>query len=369
MTGSTIAYIGLGSNQGDRQQYIDFALRAISQTVGIRLLRSSRVIETEALSLRPQPKYLNAAAEVETTLPPVELLMRLQQIESQLGRIRTEKWGSRTIDLDLLLYGDDIVINQGELCVPHKQLHLRSFVLAGLCGLCPERLHPLLKISFSELYKRLNGCNFAIDANRPQLISVAGMIGVGKTTLVDGLAKNLSAKGIFEEYDKNPYLAQVYAGRKDLAFDSELYFLSSGVRQLSREALLPGRVYLSDYIFDKTLMYARSWLETTVLRKYETIYAEQKQNVASPVLVIYIYDTVEHCLERIHRRNRRYEQGIEPGFLKQQQNWYNTLCDNWKACPVIRMSAAQCETDEQVRRLADEIRYYLPEMENIGCNC
>jgi 2-amino-4-hydroxy-6-hydroxymethyldihydropteridine diphosphokinase len=368
MTDSTIAYIGLGSNQGDRAGMILSALDVMSRTDGLRLLRTSRVIETEALSSHPQPGYLNAVAEVETILPPSRVLEQLRHIENQLGRVRTKEWGPRTIDLDLLLYGD-IVIDECELCVPHKQLHLRSFVLAGLCELCPQAVHPRLNVNFSELYKRLNGCNFAIDDTTPLLISIAGPIGVGKTTLTASLLKVLSAEGIFEEYDKNPYLADVYAGHKELALDSELYFLSSSVCQLSRETLRPGRVYLSDYVFDKTLMYAQNWLEPDALREYEKKFAEQKKKIVSPVLIVCIEDTTQHCLERIHRRNRRYEQGIQSGFLKHQQDWYNRLYADWKTCPVIRIPAAACRTDEQVQKLAAQIRYYLPEMEKIRCSC
>jgi 2-amino-4-hydroxy-6-hydroxymethyldihydropteridine diphosphokinase len=368
MPGLTIAYIGLGSNEGNRKQFIESALKAMSNINGLRVLRTSRIIETGALSPHPQPGYLNAVAEVETSLPPMELLLQLQNIENQQGRVRTGKWGPRTLDLDLLLYGD-VVINECELCVPHKQLPLRSFVLAGLCELCPDGLHPLLKISFSELYKRLNGGNFAIDDTMPLLISIAGPIGVGKTTLTAGLLKHLSAAGIFEDYDKNPYLPQVYAGRKDLALDSELYFLSSSVGQLSRQTLKPGRVYLSDYVFDKALMYAQSWLEPAPLAKYEEVFAEKRKEIASPVLVVSIEDTTQHCLERIHRRNRKYEQGIQSGFLKHQQDWYNKLYADWKTCPVIRIPAQLCRTDEQVQKLAAQIQYYLPETGKIRCSC
>jgi 2-amino-4-hydroxy-6-hydroxymethyldihydropteridine diphosphokinase len=364
MTDTAIAYIGLGSNEGDRKQFIESARKAISRTEGLRVLHSSRVIETKALSPVPQQDYLNAVAEVETTLPPTGLLKQLQSIENQIGRVRMEKWGPRTIDLDLLLYGDR-VIEQPELSVPHKQLHLRSFVLNGLCEFCPNRPHPAMKVPFCELLKRLNGGDFALDSTRPQLISIAGPIGVGKTTLANGLIKHLLADGIFEDYEKNPYLAKVYAGQKELALDSELYFLSSSVRQLSPDSLTAGRVYISDYVFDKALMYAQSWLEPGVLEKYEAVFARQRQKVVSPVLIISIEDSTEHCIERIHRRNRRYEQGIETGFLKHQQVWYNTFCESWKVSPLIRIAAEQCRTDDQVRKLSEEIRYYLPEMKEM----
>jgi 2-amino-4-hydroxy-6-hydroxymethyldihydropteridine diphosphokinase len=360
MTDSIISYIGLGSNQGDRVGMIQSALDVISQTAGLRVLRTSSVIETRALSLDPQPDFLNAVAQIETGLSAVELLRQLQSIENQLDRVRKEKWGPRTIDLDVLLYGD-CVIEQSRLSIPHKQLHLRSFVLSGLCELYPDGLHPGMKVNFAQLYKRLNNCDFTIDNSHPQLISIAGPIGVGKTTLAGGLSKYISCQGIFEEYDKNPYLPKVYAGQKELALDSELFFLSSSASQLSKDSLAAGRIYVSDYVFDKALMYAQCWLEPDALKKYEAVYDQQRQKVASPVLIIAIEDSTEHCMERIHRRNRRYEQGIETGFLKHQHVWYNNFCQNWKNSPLIRISAQRCRTDDQVRKLADEIRYYLPE--------
>jgi 2-amino-4-hydroxy-6-hydroxymethyldihydropteridine diphosphokinase len=210
----SIAYIGLGSNQGNRKQFIESALKAISHIEGVKFLRSSRVIETKALSVNPQPEFLNAVMEVETKLSPADLLKQLQSIENQLGRVRAEKWGPRTIDLDILLYGDSVIEQQG-LSIPHKQLHLRSFVLNGLCELCPDRLHPVMKVSFGQLLEQLNGCDFVIDPNRSQLISITGPIGVGKSTLAANLMKYIEADGIYEEYDKNPYMPRVYEGKRN----------------------------------------------------------------------------------------------------------------------------------------------------------
>jgi deoxyadenosine/deoxycytidine kinase len=114
-------------------------------------------------------------------------------------------------------------------------------------------------------------------------------------------------------------------------------------------------------------MYAQSWLEPAALEKYEAVYAQQKQKVTTPVLIIYIGDSTEHCMERIHTRNRKYEQQIQTGFLKHQQVWYNAFCQNWKASPLIRITAELCRTDQQVKKLADEIQYYLLDNKVIEC--
>lgn len=359
MADTTTAYVGLGSNQGDRAGMIQSAVEMLSRTPGVQILRKSKLRETRALSVvGDQPNYFNAVVEIKTPLSPMNLFKALQDVEIRLGRVRTGKWGDRTIDLDLLLYGD-AVISEPMLCVPHQQMHLRSFVLDGLVQLCPDRVHPVLGRTMAELAKRLNGQNFAPNPARPQLVSVAGLIGVGKTTLTRGLAEQWGSDGIFEEYDKNPYLAKVYAGAKELALDSELYFLSSSVRQLSPETLIAGRIYVNDYVFEKARIYARSWLEPAQLAEYEKSYPSQHKKAVEPAVVIYLEDTVEHCLERIHRRQRPFEQGIQIEFLKQLEGWYNELFKNWTTCPVIRVYANACQTFEQVQTLAKEIRCYL----------
>lgn len=361
------AYVGLGSNEGDRAGTIRSALEAIAQTQGLQLLRTSSVIESPALSLSgSQPDYLNTVAEIQTSLLPMDLLAALQAIETYLGRVRSEKWAARTIDLDLLLYGDQI-IDTPALCVPHPQLHSRSFALDGLVQLCPHKTHPVLKQSMAVLAGRLNGQNYFTNTAKPQLISVAGLIGVGKTTLTERLSRFLGGAAIYEEYDKNPYLAKVYAGQTDLALQSELYFLSSSVRQLAVDTLEAGRVYINDFVFEKALIYAQSWLNEADLAEYRRLYQAYRQKICTPVLAIYLQDTADNCLSRIHRRQRPFEQNIQTDFLLRLEVWYNELFENWTACPVIRITAGQCRTQSQVRDLAEEIKYYIAFKANQRC--
>ena len=153
--------------------------------------RVSNIIETTPLGGVNQPKYLNAVAEIKTTLSAQGLHKTLVRIETALGRVRGEKWLPRTIDLDLLLFGQEVV-NLPHLTVPHPQMHLRSFVLKGLQQLNGDLLHPVIKEPISELAKRLGGCDFVLNPDVPQLISMAGVIGVGKTTLTRKLSKTTS---------------------------------------------------------------------------------------------------------------------------------------------------------------------------------
>lgn len=131
------AYISLGSNLGDRAGQLEAALRILQRTAGIELRAASPVYETDPVGVRGQPRFLNQVAEIETSLEPERLLDVLQSIEAVLGRTRAERWGPRTVDLDLLLYGDRVLRSE-RLQIPHPRMCERRFVLEPLADLAPD---------------------------------------------------------------------------------------------------------------------------------------------------------------------------------------------------------------------------------------
>ena len=136
------AYVGLGANLGPKEVTILRAVDLLGATEGIEVLELSRLRETEPVGVTEQPPFLNGAVALETSLPPRELLDVLLRVERELGRVRDgERWGPRTIDLDLLLYGDETVDEPG-LSVPHPRLHERRFALEPLADLEPELAIP-----------------------------------------------------------------------------------------------------------------------------------------------------------------------------------------------------------------------------------
>jgi len=355
----TTAYIGLGSNLGNREDYINSALKMLAEVSDIEVIRVSELIETTPLARANQPEYLNAVAELRTTLSPEDLHKALLDIETSLGRTHQKKWSPRTIDLDILLFGQE-VIDSPRLTVPHPQMHLRSFVLEGLCQLNGDLMHPVIKESVNELANRLAGCDFVHNPHSPQLVSIAGVIGVGKTTLTKKLSTRLNCQMLPEPYDTNPFMPDVYAGKKELALDSQLYFLTSRVEQLNHNTLKKGRIYISDYIFDKELIYSSQTLSPEQLALYEKIYQPSKHKVTLPVLVIYLVDSTQNCLERIHKRNRPYEQKIEQQFLEKLGADYEKLLKHWKICPVIRKQTSELDYtgDVNIDHLANQIKCY-----------
>jgi deoxyguanosine kinase len=354
------AYIGLGSNVGDRRGYIDEAIKRLSVSGNIKVIRTSDYIETAALGNTQQPPYINVVTQIETSLDAHGLHRVLIDIEDSLGRKRTEKWADRTIDLDILLF-DDEIINDAILTVPHSQMHLRSFVMRGLSQLDAGLQHPVLKVSAAELARRLNGCDFFISGDKPRLIGIAGNIGAGKTTLAKKLTGLLAGRIILEPYDTNPFLPQVYAGKKELALDSQLFFLTHRAYQLDKKSLESGRVYISDYVFEKEIIYAQTLLESHQLALYQQIYPPFAGMVAAPVLVIYLEDSAESCLERIARRGRPYEQKIDLQFLRKLDNGYRMLFADWKQSPLIRISTKQLDYTNKavIEHLTNQIRHYI----------
>jgi len=145
------AYLALGSNLGEREKILKGARQALDAAPGVRVTASSPLYETQPVGgPEGQGPYLNAVLKVETDLSAPELLRRCLKVEALFGRQREERWGARTLDIDLLLRGEETRC-EADLVVPHPRLHLRRFVLTPLRDLAPELVHPLLGRTVSEL--------------------------------------------------------------------------------------------------------------------------------------------------------------------------------------------------------------------------
>ena len=145
-----IALLGLGTNLGDREENLKKAIENISTFAG-EVISFSQIYETEPWGFRSEDHFFNMVIQIKTNLKPVDLLKQLLKIEIQMGRARgTEKYSSRIIDIDILLYENEI-INKPYLKVPHPMIQERKFVLVPLCDITPEMIHPVLNKTFKVL--------------------------------------------------------------------------------------------------------------------------------------------------------------------------------------------------------------------------
>lgn len=147
-------YILLGSNLGDSKKYISNAIVAIAKKIGLVQAKSA-LYQTAAWGKLDQPEFINQVIEVKTKLSPQLLLKYILEIEKMLGRERLEKWGARTIDIDILFY-DDQIIKELDLIIPHPFLQVRRFTLMPLSEIAPELIHPILLKNISQLLNELD---------------------------------------------------------------------------------------------------------------------------------------------------------------------------------------------------------------------
>ena len=146
--------LSVGSNIGSRQDYIDKTLCKLEEIKSIKDIKVSSIIETQPYGYVNQDKFLNGAISLKTCLNPYELLHEINRIEAECGRERLIHWGPRTLDLDILLY-DDEIMNEPELIIPHADMHNREFVLKPLSEIEPLRVHPVLKKTITEMLEDL----------------------------------------------------------------------------------------------------------------------------------------------------------------------------------------------------------------------
>lgn len=150
-----VAYLLLGSNMGDRDSNLSTAIALINKEIG-NVFAVSSIYETAPWGKTDQPGFLNQALGLTTNLPPLQLLQTMLGIEQQMGRVRLEKWGQRLIDIDLIFFGEDTIIDDAQLSLPHPEMHKRRFVLEPLNEIAADYIHPVFKEKVSSILTNLS---------------------------------------------------------------------------------------------------------------------------------------------------------------------------------------------------------------------
>ena len=334
-----LVHIALGSNQGERLEYLQKAVAEIHRQIG-EIAALSPVYETPAWGFDGSA-FLNACVAVYSRFSAEEILDKLLKIETALGRQRSggESYENRTIDLDIVLLEEEI-IDFERLQIPHPQMEHRKFVLLPLANIAGEVKHPVKKQKIKELLQNsvedaeISRIPAALQKpesfsfSRYNYIAVEGNIGAGKTSFATMISQDFNAKLILERFKDNPFLPKFYEDQSRYAFSLEMSFLADRYQQLSDDLAqydLFKDFVISDYDVFKSLIFAKITLQEDEYSLYHKLFNLMYKELVKPDLYIYLYQDTERLLENIKKRGRDYEQNIGKDYLTQINKSYLTF--------------------------------------------
>jgi 2-amino-4-hydroxy-6-hydroxymethyldihydropteridine diphosphokinase len=349
-------FLCLGSNVGNSLETLEKSRVLIEDRVG-KIMDFSPIYRSEPWGFESSDWFYNQVIRCETSLSPEEILNVILDIETGLGRVRrgvsrtstpenlsvtealevTEKtYESRIIDIDIL-YIDNEIISTKNLQIPHKHIQDRKFVLMPLCDIASDFVHPILKKTSLELLyncedkSKVEIYNNALCKGEPTYspkypyIAIEGVIGVGKTTLATMLSETFHAKLVLESFAENPFLPKFYENQEKYAFPVELSFMAERFQQLQDHLIAPDLFHdtvVSDYITEKSLIFAGKTLPEDVFSLYSKLFHIIFAQLPKPDLLVYLYASPEKLKQNIIKRGRDYEQNIKLDYLAELQDGY-----------------------------------------------
>lgn len=351
-----ITYLSLGSNQGNKLESLQKAVLLIAEKIGA-VLEIASVYKTPALGFKGDD-FLNTCIKVSTCLPPETLIAYLLDIETKLGRVRKEKntHTDRTIDIDVLLFDDEIIFSK-ELIVPHPRMLERKFVLTPLAEIAKDTLHPIEKIYVS---KCLDNCKDTSEITkitetltRPvpltekyNYIAIEGNIGAGKTSLAKMMSDEFNAKVVLERFADNPFLPKFYEDKERFAFPLEMSFLADRYQQLTDDLAqfdLFKNLIVSDYYIFKSLIFAQVTLQKEEYILYRRMFDLMYKEITKPDLYVYLFQNTDRLIKNIKKRGRSYEQNITPEYLEKIHNGYTTFIKTQQNLNTLIIDVSQLD--------------------------
>jgi len=333
-----ITYLSLGTNQGNKLENLQNALHLIADKVGT-IQKISSIYKTASWGFNGED-FNNICIKVATYQSLETVLSAILSIEKELGRKRTNQEGyqNRNIDIDILLFEDEIILSKN-LIVPHSKMLERKFVMVPLAEIAPNALHPIEK---KQIHICLQNCDDASEITkineqlvRPipisekyNYIAIEGNIGAGKTSLANLLSNQFNAKLVLERFADNPFLPKFYEDKERYAFPLEMSFLADRYQQLSDDLAqfdLFKNFIVSDYYIFKSLIFAQVTLSKDEYLLYRKMFNLIYKEITKPDLYIYLYQNTDRLLENIKNRGRVYEQNIESGYLEKIHNGYQNF--------------------------------------------
>jgi len=324
-----LTYLSLGSNQGRKLNNLQEAIFEIAESIGA-IHKISSVYKTDSWGFKGDDFY-NICIAVSTYLPPEELLKNILNIETKLGRKREQnnKYTNRKIDIDILLFDDEIVFSKN-IIIPHPRMLDRKFVLVPLAEIAGNTLHPIEKktlniclnntIDTSEIHKISSKLQRPIPLiEKYNYVAIEGNIGSGKTSLSNLMSDEFNAKIVLERFADNPFLPKFYEDQERFAFPLEMSFLADRYQQLTDDLAqfdLFKNFIVSDYYIFKSLIFAQVTLQKEEYALYRKMFDIMYKEISKPDLYIYLYQNTDRLLENIKKRGRIYEQNIEASYLQ-----------------------------------------------------
>ena len=324
-----LTYLSLGSNQGRKLKNLQKAIYEIAESIGA-IHKISSVYKTDSWGFKGDDFY-NICIAVSTYLPPEELLKNILNIETKLGRKREQnnKYTNRKIDIDILLFDDEIVFSKN-IIIPHPRMLDRKFVLVPLAEIAGNTLHPIEKktlniclnntIDTSEIHKISSKLQRPIPLiEKYNYVAIEGNIGSGKTSLSNLMSDEFNAKIVLERFADNPFLPKFYEDQERFAFPLEMSFLADRYQQLTDDLAqfdLFKNFIVSDYYIFKSLIFAQVTLQKEEYALYRKMFDIMYKEISKPDLYIYLYQNTDRLLENIKKRGRVYEQNIEASYLQ-----------------------------------------------------
>ena len=324
-----LTYLSLGSNRGRKLNNLQEAIYEIAESIGA-IHKISSVYKSDSWGFKGNDFY-NICIAVSTYLPPEELLKNILNIETKLGRKREQnnKYTNRKIDIDILLFDDEIVFSKN-IIIPHPRMLDRKFVLVPLAEIAGNSLHPIEKktlticlnntIDTSEIHKISSKLQRPIPLiEKYNYVAIEGNIGSGKTSLSNLMSDEFNAKIVLERFADNPFLPKFYEDQERFAFPLEMSFLADRYQQLTDDLAqfdLFKNFIVSDYYIFKSLIFAQVTLQKEEYALYRKMFDIMYKEISKPDLYIYLYQNTDRLLENIKKRGRIYEQNIEASYLQ-----------------------------------------------------
>ena len=356
-----IAYLSLGSNKGDKLQNLQRAVYLISERIGA-VKKLASIYKTTSWGYIGENFY-NTCIQVSTFLQPNALMQSLLDIEKEMGRSRNDAktYSDRIIDLDILLFDDEIIFSKSTK-VPHPRMLERKFVMVPLVEIAKSIIHPVKK---RQLHKCLDNCTDDSEVQKidtPLLrpiplsekynyIAIEGNIGVGKTSLANMIGDEFSAKVVSERFADNPFLPKFYQDKERYAFPLEMSFLADRYQQLSDDLAqfdLFKNLIVSDYYIFKSLIFAQITLQKEEHQLYRKMFDLMYKEITKPDLYVYLYQNIGRLLQNIKKRGRVYEQDIKASYLQKIHDGYLNFIKTEQSLNTVIVDVSELDFTENL---------------------